>query len=94
MKRPGFSRLSSVPVDTCPKEKSVIPRSHSHPGCLGKLGKEPTAENKPVAAPKKCLMEWIKKKKLEKGGYGMYFCSPSSNKFSRNMWIFLHFITV
>ena len=88
MKRPGLLRLSSVPVDTCPKEKSVIPRSHSHPGCLGKLSKEPMVENKPVAVPKKCFMEWIKKKKLEKGGYGMYFSSPISKIFNRNMWIF------
>ena len=89
MKRPGLLRLSSVPVDTCPKEKSVIPRSHSDPGCLGKLSKEPMAENKPVAVPKKCFMEiWIKKKKLEKAGYGMYFSSPISKILNRNMWIF------
>ena len=91
MKRPGLLRLSSVPVDACPKEKSVIPRSHSDPGCLGKLSKELMAENKPVAVPKKCFMEWIKKKKLEKGGYGMYFSSPISKIFNRNMSIFFSF---
>ena len=75
MKRPAFKRSvsSSVPAESQLKVKLVIPRSRSHPGCLGKLGKEQTTGNKPAAVPKITPRKQRRSKKLEKNGYGWFF---------------------
>ena len=75
MKRPDIKRSvsSSTPAESQLIVESVIPRSHSHPGCLGKLAKEQMTENEPVAAPKKTRKKWMRCKKLEKNGYGWFF---------------------